>query len=200
MKYDLTVGGFRPWQPSTWPEAPNAWDPEFMHVVVAIFDETIVREIENVIADVLKSNGSLAHRGHVVALSLLCAIDTVSSYAYKDLESITCQTCGRGDRVGPRYKEFIERHFPAPYPAHAHRLYSLYRNSLVHSWHLFRVAVLPGDEPVEVTEGGLSFGLLHFRDAFTMSIRNFLTTLDSDAALQRSVLKRYGELRATATP
>src|SRR5260221_5037068 len=104
MKYSSPApGGLVPWQPSTWPKAPATWDPDFVPVLRGIFGTTILDEIRNVIEDAQARKGSLVLRGHVVALAILCAIDTVSSYAYRMAVIGRCPTCGRPDGVRARY-------------------------------------------------------------------------------------------------
>ena len=161
---------------------------------------TVLEEVENVIQDVLTVNGSLVHRGHVVALSLFCAVDMVSSYAYQDTDQDSCETCRRGDPVGPRYRRFIEEHFPTAYREHAAEIYANYRNSAVHSWHLFRVGIMPGREAIEKRNDTIVFGLENFFEALKAGVEDFLTRLGTDAGLQASVLKRYAQLRASARP
>src|SRR5947209_7599016 len=54
---------FVAWQPSTWPAVPSAVDEKFIYTLKRIFEDSILGEISNVIADVRKSNGDLQHRG-----------------------------------------------------------------------------------------------------------------------------------------
>jgi len=140
-------------------------------------------EIDNVIADAQKCNGDLQHRGHVVAIALLSALDAVSFYAY-----------GR-DAI----PAFVEAHFPPEYRPHAHRLLTLYRHIMVHRWNLFRAALLPGNDPIIEQNGVLCFGLLHFRDALRAAVEDFLQRLGSDTALQTRTLRAYSRLRRSAT-
>lgn len=69
---------------------------------------------------------------------------------------------------------------------------------MVHSWHLFKVAITPGNEPIGLNGGILSFGLLYFFDGLEYSIKQFIERLQSDQSLQKSVLKRYESLRLSA--
>lgn len=138
------------------------------------------------IQDARAANGGLDHRGHVVALSLFCAVDMASAYAYQT------------DRVGARYRRFIESHFPTEYRVHAAELYRNYRNSTVHSWHLFKASILPDRQPIEVQGGTLVFGLLHFFEALETAIEHFLVEAQHDAEVQAAVLARYAKLRASA--
>lgn len=198
MKYYQKPVGFAPWQPSTWPEPPIEWTPELADLLEAIFTETMLNELDNVIDDVLAHHGSLLHRGHVIALSLLCAVDTLSSYGYVRAGAATCAACGRQDKTGPRFKRFIEEHFPAEYREFAQELYTLYRNSTVHSWHLFKVSILPGEDPIERDNGTIRFGLLSFFAAMKVAANDFFAKLRSEPTLQESALKRYSQLRASA--
>jgi len=156
-------------------------------------------EIKNVIEDAKKVNGDLQHRGHVVAITMLCAVDTLSSYAFKDLKATKCPTCKRGDKVGPRYERFIKDFFPSAYGVFAKDIYRLYRNSMVHSWNLFQATIHPRNEPVTKDKNGtLAFGLENFFDALRTSAEDFLTQLETDQGLQKNTLHRYKELRKTA--
>ena len=133
MKYPFDASaGFAPWLPSTWPEAP-AWNDGVEHAVSLILRDTLVGEIGNVIQDAMSCHGDLTFRGHVVAMAMSCAIDALSSYAYRSAGVAACPSCERGDRVGPRYERFIDRHFLPEYRGHAHAIYASYRNSSVHS-------------------------------------------------------------------
>lgn len=177
---------FTPWQPSTWPKTPKSFDQDFLDVLKTIFNETIIAEIENVLGDIKKSNSTgLEHRGHVIAIVLLCAIDAIASYAYLG-------------GVGKRYKKFIQNHFPADYRPFAERIYKLHRNSFVHSWNLFEAGVLPGNEDIKVENGTINFGLLNLFDALKAGLNDFLIKIKTDGSLQKTALKRYKELRKTA--
>lgn len=110
MKYQSQSAPFLPWQPTSWP-APNPDFQLFSADLEVILRETILVEIRNVIADAKQVNGGLEHRGHVIALSLLCAVDTLSSYAFEDVGIQMCEKCGRGDKIGPRYQKYIESFF-----------------------------------------------------------------------------------------
>jgi hypothetical protein len=180
-----STSSLRAWQPSTWPKAPGKVDPAFLKTLKLIFDESILCEIDNVIEDAQKSNGGLEHRGHVVAIALMCALDATSSYGY-------------GVRNGRQIAPFVRKHFPSCYHPHAEDIRELYRNSLVHSWNLFKAALSPNADPITKSGGILSFGLLDFRDALRSGVTDFLGKLKSDPALQASTLKRYRSLRNSA--
>lgn|SRR3989338_5453326 len=201
MKYQSGQGQsqFIPWQPSTWPNPPTIFDKNFAEVLEKIIQETILNEIRNIISDANRVNGSLEYRGHVVALAMLCAVDTISSYAFPKTKAV-CQTCGRSDSIGPKYKKFIETFFPADYQPLAGDIYNLHRNSMVHSWNLFEAGILPGTEKINKTGVALSFGLLNFFDALQIAARNFLVVLPGDPNLQQASLTRFTELKASALP
>ena len=173
------------WQPSTWPATPAQVDEKYVHALKRIFEESILGEIGNVISDAQKCNGDLQHRGHVIAISLMCALDALASYGY------------RGEK-GAHIHGFIENHFPGDYQPHAADIYGFYRCSLVHSWNLFEAAICPGNERIDSTDGTLSFGLLNFFDALTFAAADFLEKLEIDANLQRNTLERYDQLRESA--
>src|SRR5438128_388419 len=170
VKYDVNAEQFLPWQPSTWPSPPSSWDAEFVPVLRRIFEETIVSELFNVVGDALeRTDGTLAHRGHVIAIGLMCAIDAASSYAYQSAERDKCKSCKRTDSVGPRYRRFISEHFPSEYRPYASDLYSLYRNSLVHSWHLFEASMTPDERPPSRKGQTLHLGLVGLLQALRVA-------------------------------
>jgi hypothetical protein len=175
---------FAAWQPSTWPAAPPAVDPNFIQTLKMIFEEAILGEISNVVSDAHKSNGDLRHRGHVVAISMMCALDAIASYGYKS----------------HHVSSFIRTYFPADYRPHADKIYRLYRNSLVHSWNLFEAAIYPDKTAIGLESGTLVFGLLNFFEALVHATGGFLEDLETDAALQANTLLRYKKLRKTAKP
>lgn len=188
MKYKekSAQGGldFRPWQPSTWPAGPTKVNSKFVNTLTRIFKESMLEEIRNVVEDIKHNNGNLEHRGHVVAIALMCALDAVSSYGYN----------------GRHVEKFVRSHFPAEYRSHAGLVYRLYRNSLVHSWNLFEATLLPGNEGIKMIDGTLSFGLLDFLHALETGIENFLMRLETDSQLQENSLARYKDLKRKAKP
>jgi hypothetical protein len=175
---------FVAWQPSTWPATPSAVDDKFVFTLKSIFEESILGEINNLNADVHKSNGDLQHRGHVVAIALMCALDAIASYGY---------------RKHP-ISDFSKAHFRADYHAHADEMYELYRCSLVHSWNLFEAAICPDDTKIKLEGGSLTIGLLDLFDCLVRATEDFLEKLTYDPPLQKNTLERYEELRNTARP
>lgn len=176
--------GFRAWQPSTWPASPAAVDENFIYVLKRIFEESILGEIANVIADAEKVNGDLQHRGHVVAIALMCALDAISSYGYR----------------GRHVSGFMKSQFPVRYHPYADGIYKVHRCSLVHSWNLFEAAIYPDDTPVASRNGSIAFGLLDFFGALIEATQNFLESLEFDEKLKKNTLRRYKQLRNSAKP
>lgn len=177
---------FIPWQPSAWPNAPS--DPhEFAKVLKRIFEVSMLMEINNVIEDAKVRNGSLEHRGHVLVISMLCALDAISSYGY-------------GAKSGNQIPPFISKHFPEKYKPFAKAILKLYRHAAIHSWNLFEVAVTPGNEDVSANGGVISFGLLSFFDALKHATEDFLEHLSGEATLQTNARARYNALKRTAKP
>ena len=94
MKYKVqppstkSQAAFWAWLPSTWPPAPAKFEPTFAGTLKKIFDESMLGEIRNVIDDIMKSNRGLHFRGHVVAISLMCALDAVSTCGYPEFFAI----------------------------------------------------------------------------------------------------------------
>ncbi len=176
---------FLSWQPSTWPSPPSHVDGTFVTALRRILDESMLDEIRNVIDDVTKSNGDLQHRGHVIAISLMCALDALSSYGFRG-------------KYGKHVEKFVRDHFPPDYQPHARAIYKMYRNSLIHSWNLFEAAISPGNEAMREHNHTLSFGLLAFRGALLSAFEDFLEKLETDSQLQWNTLDRYTRLRRTA--
>lgn len=175
---------FVAWQPSSWPPVPAAVDEKFVFTLKRIFEESILGEIENVMADVVKANGDLEHRGHVIAIALMCVLTAISSYGYR----------------GQHAAKFIRRHFRADYRPHADDIYVLYRNGFMHDWNLLKASILPDDTRVKSEGGVLSFGLLDFSRALVDATQDFLEVLEGDAALTANTLKRYKDLQEAAVP
>lgn len=142
---------FQAWLPSTWPQAPNQWDQSLIETLRIIFNDSMLVEIDNVIKD---AKGNLVHRGHVLAIALLCALDAVSSYGY-------------GARSGAQIPDFIGDHFPTQYRQFGMIIRKIYRNAMIHSWNLFGATISSGNElPVyDARNDTLAFGLVNFRKA-----------------------------------
>jgi hypothetical protein len=141
-------------------------------------------EVRNVIEDITKSNGTLAFRGHVVAIALMCALDAISSYGY------------RGKKNG----KFITAHFPDTYRPYADKIYAVFRVSLIHNWNLFEASIYADNSTIRMEGSTIAFGLHNFSDALVAGTENFLNSLPSDRVLFNNSRNRYEELRATAKP
>lgn len=175
---------FVAWQPSTWPAASASTPGEFIEVLKRIFEESILGEVRKVIEDITKSNGTLAYRGHVVAIAMMCALDAISSYGYR----------------GKQNAKFINNHFPDEYRPYAGQIYEVFRLSLVHSWNLFEASLYADNSTIRLEGGTLAFGLLNFFDALVVGTEDFLNCLPADGDLLTNSISRYEELRATARP
>jgi hypothetical protein len=170
------------WQPSTWPLTPAAVDDSFVTNLKQIFEESILGEIHNVIDDATRSNGDLQHRGHVIALALMCATDAIASYGYR----------------GKHVQVFVTNHFPVEYQKFSARIYNDFRLDLVHRWNLFAAAIYPDNSGIREENGILVFGLLNYFEALVAATEDFLDNLARNTALQSSTLERYEELRSSA--
>jgi hypothetical protein len=177
---------FIPWQPSAWPDPPPDHH-DFAMVLKRIFEVSMLMEINNVIEDAKARNGSLEHRGHVIAISLLCALDAISSYGY-------------GARSGNQIPPFICAHFPDDFHPFAEAVLKLYRHASIHSWNLFEVAITPGNEGISADRGVISFGLENFFAALKHATEDFLERLTREADLEAMARARYKALRCTARP
>ena len=147
-------------------------------------------EIGNVIEDVRTRNVDLRHRGHVVAIALMCALDAIAAYGYRGKD---------GWRQGRHIENFVKKHFPKAYRPYARNICLLYRNCLIHSWNLFEASILPGRQAIRMNTS-LCFGLLNFFAALRYATRHYLRKLRTNAGLQTKTLERYRLLRQTARP
>jgi hypothetical protein len=164
-------------QPRTWPEPPRKIDDQFIQTLRTIFNDSMLGEIDNVIADAQARNGDLQRRGHVVVIALLCALDAVSFYGYGE----------------ERIPDFVRAHFPSAYHPYADDLWNLYRHIMVHHWNLFHASLCPGNDPITKQDGVISFGVLHFWHALHAAVEDFLEQLkaEQNAALRSNTVKGY---------
>lgn len=183
---------FTPSQPSTWPAPPATFDNDFLRIFSTIVDETITKEFENVLSDIRNcSREGLKHRGHVIAVALLCAIDAVATYGYDDASI-------KNGRVKMRYTNFITNHFPADYRQYAEKIYLQYRNASAHGWHFLEVSITPDNTPLQDSNGHLSVGLLNLFQALKTGINDFVSTLNQNPNLQSKTIIRYTQQRDRA--
>lgn len=194
MQYNLPANsqGFVSWLPSTWPTPPSSFTPQFADNLDIIVRETILDEIANVISDAKAQPSGLQHRGHVIALAMLCAVDALAGYT--DSRKFGKKV------VVERYTNFIQDFFPTDYRPFAKEIYNQYRNYVVHNWNIFEVVIYPGHEKIADTGGCLSFGLLHFFDALQAASSAFIAELKTNPILQHESMTRYKELRNSAKP
>lgn len=184
MRYKtLKDATFTPWQPSTWPD-PGSDFAVLLPIIQKILTETLIDEINNVINDAHKAHGNLEHRGHVIGLSLFCAVEAVAQYAF-DKNS---------------YEQYIRQFFPGDYSPYANAIWKSFRNSSAHSWNLFAAGMWPGNEVVQEYNGAVNFGLLNFYEALKQSVDNFLAFLPTNKTMQYTCTKRYNSLRKRARP
>jgi len=174
---------FRAWQPSTWPTHSATFDETFIETLKQIFEESILGEINNVIEDVTRVNGDLQHRGHVIAIALMCALDAIASYGYRK----------------HHVARFVEAHFPAEYKPFSEEIYTFYRLSLVHNWNLFEASIYPDTTGIAREGATIAFGL-DFFGALVSATEHFLEHLASNPELQTKSLERYHGLRNLARP
>jgi hypothetical protein len=186
------VSGIVPWQPATWPNY-SVWNSSLIDVLKTIIQESLFEEIDNVIADAMATVGNLQRRGHVVAIGLMCALDSIAAYGYGRTYTSTKNRNGVENKF--RVRDFIKNHFPPAYHPFANYLYERPRHDLIHKWNLFSASMTPGDDPIDSVDGVPRFGLLNFRDALKTGTLNFLSELEKNPELQRQTLQRYQELK-----
>lgn len=178
---------FIAWQPNTWPAPPKTADDDFIMLLKRIFEESMLIEIQNVIEDAKRGPEGLQHRGHVVAIALMSALDAVARFGYDH-------------SGGAHMKTFVATYFCKPYQPLADYVYVDYRCSLLHEWNLFRGTIYPDDKPLAINGCSVSFGLLSFFDALKEAVGNFLEAVAADKNLQDHALERYRYLKQTAKP
>jgi hypothetical protein len=111
---------------------------------------------------------------------------------------MSCRYRGVGlPEKGIYIAKFIKNHFPPDYQPHADAILTLYRHCLIHSWNLFEVSLLPGNDNIRLN-GTLSFGLLNFLSALETATSDFLVKLATDPTLQKNTLALYQNLRGRA--
>jgi hypothetical protein len=176
---------FLPWQPSTWPDLSAATEADFISVMDRIIRETIVDEIENVIEDSISLNGSIAHRGHVIVLAIMCAFDAIAGYGYH----------GRNRQ---RFIDFVTAHSPAELSPHAEVIYDMYRCAMVHDWSLAQVQITPLDEPLHINAQRKSVGIRTLFRILKATAEHFVASLSSSPHLLENARTRYENFRARA--
>ncbi|WP_419805712.1 hypothetical protein [Terriglobus sp.] len=155
-----------------------------MDVLQRLFVDGMLTELENVCGDVLSVNQSLQGRGHVIGITLMVILDSVSCFAYPDLKQ------------HQRIRKYVESYMPSEYHPIATDLNSWYRNGLVHEWFMRKVALLPGDEPLTIEDSGSPVvGLLTLKTAIRASVEDFLHALRNDADKRRIAAIRYRTLQ-----
>jgi hypothetical protein len=181
---DDEATGIVPHHPSSWPDSTKC-DGEFMAALRKIFDESILGEIDNVIQDAQQCTGSVDHRGYVIALALMCALDAISSYGY-------------GDQRGAQIPDFIRAHFPKEYHPLAKIIWTAYRGGGVHNWHLLAAGISGDGPPISYLKDVPCINLLLLRDAFRAAVDDYFEKLKTDAALRSMTLERYRDLKKKA--
>lgn len=175
---------FVPRLPSTWPSVGERPDARFVDVLQRLFIDGMLAELENVCSDVLSVNDSLQGRGHVIGITLMVILDSVSCFAYPD------------QRQHQRILKYVEGYMPSEYHPVATDINSWYRNGLVHEWFMRKVALLPGNEPLIVESSGSPVvGLLTFKAALSASIECFLQALRNDSEKRAIAATRYRALQ-----
>jgi hypothetical protein len=175
------------WLPSTWPSPPSVPDEAFIELLAAIFQTGMLDEIGNVIEDAFVRNGNLEHRGHVIAISMMCALDSLSRFASVE----------EGQRA--RVTSFVRNFFPFEFSSFADNINTGSRNGLVHEWFMTEVAFLPDDEPITVEANvTVSMGLLTFKNGLERSVVSFVGSLRTSDDFRQFALDRYTKLQSTA--
>ena len=110
----LNLTGLVSWQPNTWPKPPSQWEPQLADLLETIFNDTMLKELENVIADVLAHNKSLAYRGHVIAIPLFCAVDALyPADGFSETVTEVNLTAGPGNSIAWQPDEVLHVKAPA---------------------------------------------------------------------------------------
>jgi hypothetical protein len=176
---------FVPRLPSTWPAVGEVPDASFADILMRLFVEGMLAELNNVCNDIRASNPTgLQDRGHVVGVAMMVILDSVSQFAYPS---------------GPQFERipyYVRDYFSAEYQPIGQDMSDCYRNGLIHEWFMREVAFLPGNEPLVIQSNGSPIlGLLTFRDALSESIDRFLADLRADAGRRKVAASRYSYLQ-----
>lgn len=178
---------FQPRLPSTWPVSAESPDASVVEVWKELFQQGILAEIDNVIGDAMTVNRSLSGRGHVVALAMMCALDSLSQFAYQGVQQHV------------RIAGFIERFFPPEFHPLRADINDHYRNCLIHEWFMTAVAFEPLNEPLRREGNGtISMGLLTFRKALHVAVDRFIEELRGDQEARQTAARRYRSIHGRA--
>ncbi|MGO9570151.1 MAG: hypothetical protein ACLP5H_21690 [Desulfomonilaceae bacterium] len=98
------------------------------------------------------------------------------------------------DKNGPRFKKFVRRYFPNPYPAQADALWKL-RNAAVHGFSPHPYKLTHHNSHVHLnTDGGLT--MLNAEDFYAVLVgaaKNYFDELQADTELQEAFLRRAND-------
>jgi hypothetical protein len=95
---------------------------------------------------------------------------------------------------GPRFKAFVRRYFPEPYPAQAEQLWK-FRNTIVHGFSTGPYKLTHHNSHVHLTQdGGLTvLNAEDFYATLVLASQRYFNDLAKDSALQEQFVRRSGE-------
>jgi hypothetical protein len=118
-------------------------------------------------------------------LSFICALTAIES-----LGGFLSPKLGNG----PRFKTFVQRYFPNPYPAQAEDLWKL-RNATVHGFSPGPYKLTHHNSPLHLTkDGGLT--VLNAEDFYAILVsasKRYFDDLGKDTALQAAFVERAND-------
>lgn len=95
---------------------------------------------------------------------------------------------------GPRFKTFIQRYFPNPYPSQADALWKL-RNAAVHGFSAGPYKLTHHNSHLHLTQDGglMVLNAEDFYATLVSSSKRYFDDLDKDAALQEAFVERAND-------
>jgi len=171
----------------TWPsitELENESNDIVAEFIEKIFRHGVFKEIDRIMTcnNFPKCGGI----GHIVLISICCAIDSLSAYA------------SGGGKVGNRFTNFIAKYFPNKYSGKEEKIYKAFRCDSVHGWNL-QNSTISGNakDPKHLSEpsGIIYISLYDFFNDLIKAFNNYLSDLKKDDDICNNLLKRYKNIK-----
>lgn len=203
-------------QTNTWPdkeEIKKASNEDVFHFIHKVFLKGMLGEIKRVMANSHDGKEKCGGVGHIVLISICCAIDSISSYFLpeilkKDKNSdhekrkyffehspfVDEKDWRLGDSKA-RYINFIKRFFDKKYEPKCENIYGCFRCASVHGWNLHRSSISGESEDknhLTIFENGvIHISLYDFFNDFESAVTKYANQLKNDADLLANFIKRY---------
>jgi hypothetical protein len=121
-------------------------------------------------------------------LSFICVLTAIEA-----LGGFLCPGSGNG----PRFREFVRRYFPDPYPAQRNSLWS-FRNAMVHGFSPgpYKLTHYHHELHLERDGGYTILNAEDFYDALASASKQYFSKLENDTALQAAFEERASDPKA----